>query len=115
MDIFPGEHEVYEDNIRIMENIRYPLLQSEPFSITDILKKRRLYGCDCAHAKTTRPAPGGSGRWPCCIDPSWIWKIIILFSFSILDPVVILRIQLQFHIGIRTSFVVAQLTYDLDV
>jgi hypothetical protein len=38
MDIFPGEHEVYEDNIRILENIRYPLLQSEPFSITDILK-----------------------------------------------------------------------------
>ena len=51
MDIFPGEHEVYEDNIRILENIRYPLLQSEPFSITDILKKRRLYGCDCAHAR----------------------------------------------------------------
>ena len=22
MDIFPGEHEVYEDNIRILENIR---------------------------------------------------------------------------------------------
>ncbi len=36
-------------------------------------------------------------------------------SSLILDPVIILRIYFQLHIGIRVSSLVAQLTYDLNV
>ena len=39
----------------------------------------------------------------------------IYMSSLILDPVIILRIYFQLHIGIRASSLVAQLTYDLDV